>query len=505
MKSKKSDKSLTLEEKLEQALVPVDEQPYEIPSNWVWVKIGNITTIIGGGTPSSKCKEYFENGDIPWICPADLSHFNGIYINHGARNITKLGLEKSSARLMPAETVCLSTRAPIGYVAIAENELCTNQGFKSFLPSKSFISKYLYWFLKGNKDLLESRASGTTFLELSTTRVSDIEFPLPPLPEQQRIVDLIERLFAKLDEAKEKVQTAIDSFELRKASILHKAFTGELTRRWREEKEQRAESEGDCLTNGSQCSEQSLRARNELEQRAGEQKSRIAEGGEALETAEGLPCGWERKSIASICKSLKYGTSKKSEKSGKVVVLRMGNLQNGEIDWTDLAYTNDVEDIEKYKLQKGDVLFNRTNSAVLVGKTSIYRGEFPAIYAGYLIKLDYDHSIISGEFLNYALNTLEAKHYCNSVKTDGVNQSNINAQKIGAYQIPLPPLAEQKEIVRILDSMLAKSDKAKELAEDALENIETLKKTILAKAFRGLLGTNRAEEASSVELLKQVL
>ena len=112
-----------------------------------------------------------------------------------------------------------------------------------------------------------------------------------------------------------------------------------------------------------------------------------------------------------------------------MIVIRMGNLQGGEIDWKNLAYSDDKNDIKKYKLSTGDVLFNRTNSAELVGKTSIYRGEYPAIYAGYLIKLDYDRNILSGEYLNYVLNSPNAKEYCNRVKTDGVNQSNINAKK----------------------------------------------------------------------------
>lgn len=183
-----------------------------------------------------------------------------------------------------------------------------------------------------------------------------------------------------------------------KAAILHKAFTGELTAKWREEH------------------------------------------GVGMES-------WKKKSVGELCISLKYGTAKKSDASGNVVVLRMGNLQQGEIDWSDLAYSNDPDDIEKYKLFPGDVLFNRTNSAALVGKTAIYRGEHPAIYAGYLIKLDYDHDKIIGDYLNYALNTLDAKKYCNSVKTDGVNQSNINAKKIGAYSFNVPSIPEQEKTV----------------------------------------------------------
>lgn len=165
------------------------------------------------------------------------------------------------------------------------------------------------------------------------------------------------------------------------------------------------------------------------------------------------PMDWGLITIKEICKSLNYGTSKKSTFSGKCAVLRMGNLQNGYIDWTDLVYTNDEKDIQKYSLAKGDVLFNRTNSADLVGKTSLYRGEYPAIYAGYLIKLNYDRKKVVGEYLNYILNTQEAKEYCLAVKTDGVSQSNINAQKIGAFLFHLPPFEEQEKISEVLSDV----------------------------------------------------
>lgn len=454
-KAAKKDPALTPEEKLAQALVPESEPPYPVPENWCWVTLGNITQIIGGGTPSSGNPDYY-GGSIPWISPADLSNYNDMYISKGAKNITELGLEKSSARMLPKNTVCLSSRAPIGYVAIAANPLSTNQGFKSFLPSASFLPQFLYWYLKGNRELLERRASGTTFLELSGSKAATIEFPIAPIPEQQRIVDRIESLFAKLDEAKEKAQAVVDGFEDRKAAILHKAFTGELTAGWRESNNINIDS-------------------------------------------------WRMKSIESFCTSLKYGTARKSENKGSVVVIRMGNLQQGEIDWTDLAYTTDETDIEKYHLEPNDVLFNRTNSAALVGKTSIYRGEYPAIYAGYLIKLDYDHDVIIGDYLNYALNTQNAKKYCNAVKTDGVNQSNINAKKIGAFVIPVPSKEEQVRIVELLKGFIEKEKQAKETAEQVIDQIEAMKKSILARAFRGELGTNDPADESAEELLKRIL
>lgn len=331
-----------------------------------------------------------------------------------------------------------------------------NQHIFKVIPKKDISKKYLYYYLLHVVDQLYAKAHGSGMVHITIKPFKATTIPLPPLPEQQRIVDRIESLFAKLDEAKQKGQDALDSFETRKAAILHKAFTGELTARWRKEHGVRMES-------------------------------------------------WITVSVSEICHSLKYGTAKKSASEGAVVVIRMGNLQDGEIDWSDLAYSNDKEDIEKYKLIPGDVLFNRTNSPALVGKTSIYRGDYPAIYAGYLIKLDYDRSRIIGDYLNYSLNTISAKEYCNSVKTDGVNQSNINAKKIGAYKFAMPNIEEQAEIVRILDELFAKEQQAKEAAEAVLEQIDLIKKSILARVFRGELGTNDPAEESAVELVRNII
>ena len=168
---------------------------------------------------------------------------------------------------------------------------------------------------------------------------------------------------------------------------------------------------------------------------------------------------WEKKSVGELCISLKYGTAKKSDASGNVVVLRMGNLQQGEIDWSDLAYSNDPDDIEKYKLFPGDVLFNRTNSAALVGKTAIYKAEIPAIYAGYLIRVT--PIMIDSDYLNYVMQSRFFKKYCLAVKTDAIGQSNINAEKLKRFVFPLPPLAEQKRIVACVEELLAMCDALK--------------------------------------------
>ena len=152
---------------------------------------------------------------------------------------------------------------------------------------------------------------------------------------------------------------------------------------------------------------------------------------------------------------VEYGTGAKSSKSGSVPVIRMGNLQNGMIDWQDLAFTSDKAEIEKYSLSPGDVLFNRTNSPELVGKTAIFRGERPALFAGYLIRVNHIGTIVNSQYLNLFFGSHTARQYGNSVKTDGVNQSNINGEKLQGYPFPYCSLAEQHEVVRILDEKLS--------------------------------------------------
>ena len=425
--------------------VPEEEQPYPIPENWCWVTLKDVSEIIMGQSPVGS-DTTDDSSYIPLI---------GGAADMGAIYPLATRYTKVPTKISKSGDLILCIRATLGRPIFSDGEYCLGRGVSAIRPYIGRKEFYKYFFLTFQQYLYEN-ATGTTFAQVSSKTLQKMPVPFPPPTEQHRIVSRIESLFAKLDEAKEKAQAVVDGFELRKSAILHKAFTGELTERWRKEH------------------------------------------GVGLES-------WKQLSIASICYSLKYGTAKKSEKSGPVVVLRMGNLQQGEIDWSDLAYSSDMDDIEKYRLEADDVLFNRTNSAALVGKTSIYRGEYPAIYAGYLIKLDYDHEIVTGDFLNYALNTDRAKEYCNLVKTDGVNQSNINAKKIGAYVISVPQIDEQKEIVKLLQKLFALEKHAKETAEAVLSQIDTMKKAILARAFRGELGTNDPAEESAVELIKAVL
>lgn len=454
--AKKKQIELTIEEKLQNALVSKEEQPYKIPSNWCWVRLGNITQIKGEKRIPKGTSLLKENTGYKYIRVTDMK--NGTVLNDDIHYISKDIYNKISNYTISKNDIYITCAGTIGRVGIIPVEFdganLTENADKIIIKhiNKNLLVKVLSSYIV-QKQIQEVITTGCQ-PKLAIKKIEQLKIPLPPINEQQRIVERIESLFAKLDRAKELIENTLVQFEQNKMAILHKAFTGELTAKWRKE--------------------------NNIDLSS-----------------------WKEKTIDELCTSLKYGTSKKSNPEGSVVVLRMGNLQNGEIDWSNLMYTDDKDDIEKYLLKKGDVLFNRTNSPELVGKTSIYRGEYPAIYAGYLIKLDYGKDII-GEYLNYMMNSTKAKHYCYTVKTDGVSQSNINAKKIGAFEIPVPTIEEQQEIVNILDNLLVKYNKIKNL-EQQLEKIELLKKAILAKAFRGELGTNNPDEESAENLLKEIL
>jgi len=424
-----------------------------IPSSWEEVEIGNIADVIGGGTPKAgDATNFAEPGTaIAWLTPADLSGYELKEISFGKRDLSSKGLETSSARLLPKGVVLFSSRAPIGYVAIAQNEISTNQGFKSFVFTDDIDSNYAYYYLKSIRSLAESRGTGTTFKELSGAAAKKLPFVVAPLNEQIRIANKLDSLLAKVDAAQTRLEKVPSLLKRFRQAVLAAATSGELTREWR---------------------------------------------GNADHS-------WPNIILKDVAAGFNYGSSAKSKSEGNVPVLRMGNLQGGKLDWTKLVFTSDPSEIEKYLLEPGDVLFNRTNSPELVGKTSIYRGERKAIYAGYLIRVKGTDELDS-EYLNLQMNSPHARDYCWQVKTDGVSQSNINAKKLQAYQFELPSIDEQKEIVRRVESLFTLADTVEKQYLAAKQRLDRLSQSILAKAFRGELVPQDSNDEPASELLKRI-
>ena len=187
-------------------------------------KLSEVGKIVSGATPKTSEPKYY-GGEIPWLTPADLSGYGRKYISHGSRNITQMGYDSCSTQIMPAGTVLFSSRAPIGYVAIAQNPICTNQGFKSIIPNENVNSEFLYYQLKYLRSQIQDMGSGTTFKEISAKKLGDVQVVLPELDEQERIVGRIEELFSELDNAVVTLEKVKRQLAVYRQAVLIKAFS----------------------------------------------------------------------------------------------------------------------------------------------------------------------------------------------------------------------------------------------------------------------------------------
>ena len=201
----------------------MSQQELELPQGWVKSNLENLCELIGGGTPPRQNLEYFDGG-ILWLTPTEIPKNKIVKIYDSREKITALGLKKSSAKIIPKNSVLLTSRASIGYVAIAGVELTTNQGFVSFVCDIILHNYFLGYWLFGNKNLLESEATGTTFKEISKSKLRELEFKLPPLSEQKRIVSKIEELFSKIDLAKQSLEHTKLQLELYRQSLFKSLF-----------------------------------------------------------------------------------------------------------------------------------------------------------------------------------------------------------------------------------------------------------------------------------------
>lgn len=212
---------------------------WPVPSSWEWASAGEIAEIVGGGTPpTGRSANFVAPGEgVAWLTPADLSDYGGASIARGRRDLSAEGYQACGAKVMPAGTVLFTSRAPIGYCVVADGEICTNQGFKSLVLRGQIDPRFIRQYLIHSKDYAESLASGSTFMELSGKRMKELQVPIPPLPEQRRIVAKIEALQARSRRAREALEAVPDLIEQFRQSVLAAAFRGDLTAAWREQQE----------------------------------------------------------------------------------------------------------------------------------------------------------------------------------------------------------------------------------------------------------------------------
>ena len=327
-------------------------------------------------------------------------------------------------------------------------------------------TRYYYWLVKAKIPEITASNRGSTVKYIRKGDIENLEFPLPPLAEQVRIAQKLDELLAQVDTLKTRIDDIPALLKRFRQSVLAAAVSGRLTEEWRSANF----SEGAQESSITGCSED---------------------------------FAWPVVRLGEVARDFSYGSSSKSQPIGDIPVLRMGNIQGGRLDWDDLVFSSDKEEIKKYSLQAGDVLFNRTNSPELVGKTAIYKGEQPAIYAGYLIRVRCGETL-APEFLNYCLNSPQGRDYCWQVKTDGVSQSNINAKKLADFRFGLPSVEEQKEIVRRVEQLFAFADQLEAKVTSAKSRIDHLTKSILARAFRGELVPQDPDDEPASVLLERI-
>lgn len=460
----KKEAALTPEERLQAALVPDWEWPYKLPENWCWTRIGMVSNFERGITFPAAAKEAAPTEDnIPCLRTANVQENleidDMIYVNRDFMkgNIAKLVRENDIIMSSANSRELVGKSSLVTHIPFP----MTFGGFVLNIRAKKMSSKYLFYFLRheflAGKFIGESSQT-TNIANINTTTLGNYEIPLPPIPEQQRIVDRIESLFAKLDEAKEKAQAVVDSFETRKAAILHKAFTGELTAKWREEH------------------------------------------GVGMESWEYIP-------FETIIEKMQNGLAKRKGISGTpYVVLRLANLTDCGFNTDDLReILLDEKEQANYELRPNDVIMIRVNgSKDNVGKQYLITNQHHWAFCDHIIRIRYSSSLLP-QYMVYFSKSKNYRIYVKENIVSSAGQNTISRKGMVGLVVPIPCLNEQFEIVHILDDLFSKEQQSKEAAEAVLDQIELMKKSILARAFRGELGTNDPSEESAVELLKQII
>lgn len=433
----KKKKELTIEEKLAEALVPVEERPYQVPENWCWIHLLNSFDNQTDSKKKIQLKEYLNKGILAIVDQGQ--EIVGGYTND---------ISMAFSGQLPVIVFGDHTRC-IKYIDFQFAQGA--DGIKVLVPKSCFLPKAFYYALRSvDIPSMGYRRHYPLFKNYS--------IPLPPLSEQQRIVDRIESLFAKLDEAKEKAQAVVDGFEDRKAAILHKAFTGELTKGWRREK-------GIELSTWVETTSTDL-----------------------FEYVTSGSRGWAQ-----------YYSDEGA------VFIRMGNLDHGtiELDLSDIQYVNLPNKAEGQRslIQEGDILISITADVGMVGLARNINFEG---YINQHVALARPKLKESAEFIAWYLVSDQGFSQLKR-KQRGATKVGLGLNDVRTIVLKMPCQEEQKEVLNILNRLIARESFAKESSEKVVSQIDTMKKSILARAFRGELGTNDPADESAVELLKRIL
>ena len=404
----------------------------KIPSDWKISEVGELFEVVTGTTPSTKDMDYWNGGNFNWFTPLDLSKLNGrITIRESERKITVKALKEYNLTLMPSGSIILSTRAPVGYVAVLEREGTFNQGCKGLIPKdKEKVHSLFYsYYLSFQKQKLERLSSGSTFKELSKTMLENFKLPFPTFNEQKCIAEVlgvVDSVIAKTDEV------------IAKTERLKKGLMQTL------------------LTRG-----------------IGHKEFKETEIGK-------IPKTWKVVKLREVLELCQYGLSVKFGEAGKYRILKMDDIVDGVVIPDNAKFVDlDEKTFENFRLEKGDILFNRTNSYELVGRTGIFLLDGDYVFASYLIRLRPKKEIVNSRFLTYYM--IFSNNRLRQLATRAVHQANINATNLQSFTIPVPPLSEQEQIAEIL----AMLDKKLEFERAEKVRLERIKQSLMDLLLTG--------------------
>ncbi len=492
-----------------------DESPkgltlWDIPASWTWTKAGEIATVIGGGTPRTDDPSNFENGTIPWITPADLSGYTAKRISHGSRNITEAGLSSSGATMMPAGSVLFSSRAPIGYVAIASNPVSTNQGFKSFVPQSGISSDYLYYYLQFARPIAKELASGTTFLEISGAKAALIPVPLAPAREQAAIVAEIEKQFTRLDAATAALKQAQANLKRYRASVLKSACEGRLV----PTEAELARKEGRDYEPADKLLERILRerrARWEADTLVKMQASgkppkddrwkRNYREPTAPNTTSlpDLPEGWCWTRIGYAFDCIVPNRDKPESFTGDIPWLTLPDFGvDIEIDGSRDGIGLSAVEVERYNakvIPAGSVVMScvgRFGITAVIKRPSVVNQQLHAFVLP---------TWVSGKYSAYALRC--QSEFMRSLST-ATTIAYLNKENCNSVPVPLPPLKEQERIAAELDRIMSIIRALETQLELGAKRCERLKRSVLESAFSGQLVPQAPTDEPASFLLERI-
>lgn len=489
----------------------MSEARWELPSSWTWVALGEVANVVGGGTPSTSDPANF-GGNIPWITPADMSSHIGKSIASGSRFLSEKGLNDSGARWLPAGAVLFSSRAPIGYTAIASQPVTTNQGFKSFVPHSGVNSDYLYYWLSGAKSIAEELASGTTFLEISGAKATLIPFPLAPSAEQTRIVAKLEELLSDLDAGVAELKAAQAKLAQYRQSLLKAAVEGALTTAWRA-RHTPAETGAQLLARilaerRSRWESRQLarfQAQGKTPPKGWQSKYPEPVAPDTRDLPE-LPEDWVWASL-DMLGEIASGVAKGSKRPADVVVrevpyLRVANVQRGYLDLAEIKTIAATEsDIQELTLRNGDVLFNEGGDRDKLGRGWVWRDEIPmCIHQNHVFRMRPWLTTMNPEFISHHGNSFGRDWFQRAGKQT-TNLASINMTILRAFPVPVPPPEEQEAIIVQVREQLAAIETQVAAVELSLKQAAAQRQNLLKAAFSGqLVPQNPADEPAKVLL-----